>query len=111
MSLSGRSAGESPRADVRRDPDSASCRAEAAADEIFHHPAKNIHSLVIALAVGSAGRVPPLQLLFPSLMIATQNLSKLFTTDEVETTALNSLNFAVNAGDLLWIMGKSCFVI
>jgi putative ABC transport system ATP-binding protein len=49
----------------------------------------------------------PDNLLTRSLMIVTQNLSKLFTTDEVETTALNRVNFAVKAGEFVAIMGPS----
>ncbi len=40
-------------------------------------------------------------------MIKTIALSKIFRTDEVETTALNSVNFEVNKGEFLAIMGPS----
>lgn len=40
-------------------------------------------------------------------MIKTVNLNKVFRTEEVETTALNSLNFAVKKGEFLAIMGPS----
>ena len=40
-------------------------------------------------------------------LIHTCSLSKTFRTDEVETTALSSLNFEVNAGEFLAVMGPS----
>jgi putative ABC transport system ATP-binding protein len=40
-------------------------------------------------------------------MITTDRLTKVFTTDEVETTALNRVNFAVKAGEFVAIMGPS----
>ncbi len=40
-------------------------------------------------------------------MIKTTNLTKVFTTDEVETTALNKINFEVNEGEFVSIMGPS----
>ena len=40
-------------------------------------------------------------------MIKAENLSKLFTTDEVETTALNGVNFEVKSGEFVAIMGPS----
>jgi len=40
-------------------------------------------------------------------MIKTQNLRKLYTTEEVETTALNNVNLEVNAGEFVAIMGPS----
>ena len=40
-------------------------------------------------------------------MIRTQNLSKIFRTDEVETTALNNVNFSVDAGEFVAVMGPS----
>jgi putative ABC transport system ATP-binding protein len=40
-------------------------------------------------------------------MIKTVNLSKVFRTDEVETTALNKVSFLVNPGEFVAIMGPS----
>jgi putative ABC transport system ATP-binding protein len=40
-------------------------------------------------------------------MIRTQNLTKIFRTDEVETTALNSVTFEVKTGEFVAIMGPS----
>lgn len=40
-------------------------------------------------------------------MIKAVNLSKIFRTDEVETTALNKVNLTINYGDFLAIMGPS----
>ncbi|MDX2246492.1 MAG: ABC transporter ATP-binding protein [Bacteroidia bacterium] len=40
-------------------------------------------------------------------MIRTQNLVKLYRTEEIETTALNEVSLTVNAGDFLSIMGPS----
>ncbi len=40
-------------------------------------------------------------------MIRTQNLTKVFRTDEVETTALNQVSFEVKAGEFVAIMGPS----
>jgi putative ABC transport system ATP-binding protein len=40
-------------------------------------------------------------------MIKTENLKKIYTTEEVETTALNSVNFVVNEGEFVAIMGPS----
>ncbi|MCI0512025.1 ABC transporter ATP-binding protein [candidate division KSB1 bacterium] len=40
-------------------------------------------------------------------MIKTQNLTKLYTTEEVETTALNNINLEVKAGEFISIMGPS----
>lgn len=40
-------------------------------------------------------------------MIKTINLSKIFRADEVETTALNSINFEVSSGEFVAIMGPS----
>lgn len=40
-------------------------------------------------------------------MIHTQNLTKIFRTDEVETTALNSVSFEVKKGEFVAIMGPS----
>jgi putative ABC transport system ATP-binding protein len=40
-------------------------------------------------------------------MIKTKNLSKVFTTEEVETTALNHVNVEVQAGEFVAIMGPS----
>jgi len=40
-------------------------------------------------------------------MIKTVNLKKVFTTEEVETTALNNVNFEVNDGEFVAIMGPS----
>lgn len=41
------------------------------------------------------------------MMIKTVNMSKVFRTDEVETTALNSINFVVEPGEFTAIMGPS----
>jgi putative ABC transport system ATP-binding protein len=40
-------------------------------------------------------------------MIQTKNLKKVYQTDEVETTALNSVNLQINAGEFVAIMGPS----
>ncbi len=40
-------------------------------------------------------------------MIKTKNLTKVFTTEEVETTALNNVNAEVQAGEFVAIMGPS----
>ena len=40
-------------------------------------------------------------------MIKTKGLKKIFTTEEVETTALDNLNFEVKAGENVAVMGPS----
>jgi putative ABC transport system ATP-binding protein len=40
-------------------------------------------------------------------MIKTQNLKKIYTTEEVETTALNQVSFEVKEGEFVAIMGPS----
>lgn len=40
-------------------------------------------------------------------MLKTINLSKIFRTDEVETTALNNVSFEINKGEFVAIMGPS----
>ncbi len=40
-------------------------------------------------------------------MITTQNLQKIFTTEEVETTALNGINLEIKDGEFVAIMGPS----
>jgi putative ABC transport system ATP-binding protein len=40
-------------------------------------------------------------------MIKTKNLKKIYTTEEVETTALNNINFEVGGGEFVSIMGPS----
>ncbi|MEN8224300.1 MAG: ABC transporter ATP-binding protein [Bacteroidota bacterium] len=40
-------------------------------------------------------------------MIKTENLSKIFRTDEVETTALNEVSFEIKQGEFVAIMGPS----
>lgn len=40
-------------------------------------------------------------------MIKTKNLKKVYTTDEVETTALNNVNLEIEAGEFCAIMGPS----
>ncbi len=40
-------------------------------------------------------------------MIKTENLKKIYTTEEVETTALNDVNFEVEEGEFVSIMGPS----
>jgi putative ABC transport system ATP-binding protein len=40
-------------------------------------------------------------------MIQTKNLQKLFTTDEVETTALNGINVEIKEGEFVAMMGPS----
>lgn len=40
-------------------------------------------------------------------MIKTENLTKIFRTDEVETTALNKVNFEVKGGEFVAVMGPS----
>jgi len=41
------------------------------------------------------------------LMIKTENLQKIYTTEEVETTALNNINIEVKQGEFVAIMGPS----
>jgi len=40
-------------------------------------------------------------------MIETRNMKKIYTTDEVETTALNNVNIRVKEGEFVSIMGPS----
>jgi putative ABC transport system ATP-binding protein len=40
-------------------------------------------------------------------MIRLENLTKVFLTDEVETSALNSLNITINKGEFVAVMGPS----
>ena len=40
-------------------------------------------------------------------MITVNNLSKVFRTEEIETTALNSVSFTINQGEFVAIMGPS----
>ena len=40
-------------------------------------------------------------------MIRTRNLRKVFTSDEVETTALNDINLEIKSGEFVAIMGPS----
>ena len=40
-------------------------------------------------------------------MIITQNLKKVFISDEVETTALNNINIKIKSGEFVAIMGPS----
>jgi len=40
-------------------------------------------------------------------MIETKNLRKIYTTEEVETTALNKVNLKVNDGEFVAVMGPS----
>ncbi|MEI7983835.1 MAG: ATP-binding cassette domain-containing protein, partial [Bacteroidota bacterium] len=40
-------------------------------------------------------------------MIKTVNLSKVFRTDEIETTALNHVSFELKKGEFVAIMGPS----
>ena len=40
-------------------------------------------------------------------MIKTENLRKIYATDEVETTALNNVNIEINEGEFVSIMGPS----
>jgi putative ABC transport system ATP-binding protein len=40
-------------------------------------------------------------------MIRTVNLTKVFRTDEVETTALNAVSFEIKAGEFVAVMGPS----
>jgi putative ABC transport system ATP-binding protein len=40
-------------------------------------------------------------------MIKTKNLKKIYTTDEVETTALNNVNLEISEGEFCAIMGPS----
>lgn len=40
-------------------------------------------------------------------MIRTENLRKLYRTEEVETTALNNVNLEVNEGEFVGVMGPS----
>ena len=40
-------------------------------------------------------------------MIQTENLQKIFRTDEVETWALNEVNIRINEGEFVAVMGPS----
>jgi putative ABC transport system ATP-binding protein len=40
-------------------------------------------------------------------MIKAENLTKVYRTEEIETTALNSINFEIESGDFVGIMGPS----
>ena len=40
-------------------------------------------------------------------MIRTENLVKLYRTEEIETTALNNVNININEGEFVYIMGPS----
>ncbi|MBQ7877090.1 MAG: ATP-binding cassette domain-containing protein, partial [Bacteroidales bacterium] len=40
-------------------------------------------------------------------MIKVTNLSKVFRTEEIETTALNQVSFEINDGEFVAIMGPS----
>ena len=40
-------------------------------------------------------------------MIKTENLMKVFRTEEIETTALNGVSFEINEGEFVAIMGPS----
>jgi putative ABC transport system ATP-binding protein len=40
-------------------------------------------------------------------MIKTKDLTKIYTTEEVETTALNNINLEVKEGEYVAIMGPS----
>src|SRR5690606_21864758 len=40
-------------------------------------------------------------------MIKIENLSRVFQTEEVETTALNGISLTINQGDFISIMGPS----
>ena len=40
-------------------------------------------------------------------MIKMNNLSKIYRTEEIETTALNNINFHVQEGEFVSIMGPS----
>ncbi len=40
-------------------------------------------------------------------MIKTKDLNRVYTTDEVETTALNNVNVEINSGEFVAIMGPS----
>ncbi len=40
-------------------------------------------------------------------MVRTKNLKKIYTTEEVETTALANVNFEVNEGEFVAVMGPS----
>ena len=40
-------------------------------------------------------------------MISTSNLNKIYSTEEVETTALNNVNIKINEGEFVSIMGPS----
>lgn len=41
------------------------------------------------------------------MMIKVNNLSKIFRTEEIETTALNNVSFEINEGEFVAIMGPS----
>ena len=40
-------------------------------------------------------------------MVRTKDLKKIYTTEEVETTALENVNFEVNEGEFVAVMGPS----
>jgi len=41
------------------------------------------------------------------MMIKAKNLNKVYTTEDIETTALNSVNLEINEGEFCAIMGPS----
>ena len=41
------------------------------------------------------------------MMIKTENLTKVFRTEEIETTALGGVSFEINDGEFVAIMGPS----
>jgi putative ABC transport system ATP-binding protein len=41
------------------------------------------------------------------MIIKTQELRKVYRTDEIETTSLNNINFSVNEGEFVAVMGPS----
>ena len=41
------------------------------------------------------------------MIIKTNNLVKIFRTDEIETTALNQVNMSIEEGEFVAVMGPS----
>ena len=71
----------------------------------LHQPAIASGMAVSALALPSLATYD--FIVSPYLMIKIENLSKVFRTEEVETTALNNVSLEVKKGEFVAIMGPS----